>query len=141
MTAKVKLGLFVLSGAAVAVAFAMYEIMSFAGCEEAARAEGFLTVEEALDTPPPDPDVRWVRSDGADLPTQLSPCETPLVSDAHRVAGRQVVLVATDRDRPAADAVRLWKSVRLSVYPTSGVASRAVAEIRAAFTTCAPHGG
>lgn len=39
MTTKTKLGLFMLFDAAAVVAFAMYEIMSFAGCEEAAVAE------------------------------------------------------------------------------------------------------
>lgn len=82
--------------------------------------------------------MRWIRSDGADLPTHLSPCRKPLASDKDRVAGRQLVIEPTEKALRAGRP-RLWKSERLSVYRDAPAAIRAMRELRGALAECARH--
>ena len=100
--------------------------------------EGVLPIESVASKPPPDPDIRWIRTDGANLPTHLTPCRTKLPSDRDRVAGRQIVATPTDAAL-AGGRPPLWKSVRLVVYRDVAAARDAVAELRTALATCARH--
>ncbi len=88
--------------------------------------EGFLPEEERAHVPLTQPDVYWVRNDGADLPTVLTPCGGRLRSDKKRVDGRQLVLVGPT----------LWKASRLVVYRDVRAAKAAVTEIRRALRRC-----
>jgi hypothetical protein len=88
--------------------------------------EGFLPEEERAQVPLSQPDVYWVRNDGADLPPMLTPCGGRLPSDKKRVDGRQLVLVGPS----------LWKAARLVVYRDVRAAKAAVTEIRTALRRC-----
>jgi hypothetical protein len=100
-----------------------------AGRAQVTIPEGFLDVEAVAKKPLSQADVHWVRNDGADLPTMLSPCGGAVPSDTDRVGGRQLVLVGPF----------LWKAERLVVYRDAAAATRALADLRAALTSCAEH--
>lgn len=88
--------------------------------------EGFLPQEETARVPLSQPDVYWVRNDGADLPPMLTVCGRRLPGDKKRVDGRQLVLVGPS----------LWKASRLVVYRNVRAAKAAVTEIRTALRRC-----
>jgi hypothetical protein len=88
--------------------------------------EGFLPEEERARLPLSQPDVYWVRNDGADLPPILTPCRGRPARDNRRIDGRQLVLVGPS----------LWKASRLTVYRDVRAAKAAMSEIRTALRRC-----
>jgi hypothetical protein len=104
-------------------------VSSAGGSTAVVIPEGFLQGEALAKRPLTQPEVRWVREDGADFPPQLNPCGRSFPSDAERVAGRQMILTSA----------RLWKSERLIVYRDLGAAVQAIAELRFAVRDCARH--
>ena len=97
-----------------------------------------MPIEEVAARPPADPEVRYQRDDGMDLPSHLSPCRTALDSDRDRIAGRQVVAAPTRREQVNGRS-RIWKSQRLVIYRNATAAQRSLAELRDALTRCATH--
>lgn len=97
-----------------------------------------MPIEEVAARPAEDPDVRYQRHDGVDLPVHLSPCRTPLAGDRDRVAARQVVVAPTNREQ-VDGRPRVWKAQRLVVSRDTPAARRSVAELRDALARCATH--
>jgi hypothetical protein len=95
------------------------------GKERRVIPEGFMPEEERSQVPLTQPDVYWVRNDGAGLPPMLTLCRRS-PGDKKRVDGRQLVLVGPS----------LWKASRLTVYRDARAAKAAVTEIRTALRRC-----
>jgi hypothetical protein len=91
--------------------------------------EGFLRFEARAATPPPDDQVRWVRTDGTTEPPLLAPCGTAPRSDRPAADVRQLALIHPN----------LWKAERLIVHPTIDAARQTLVELRAALRSCADH--
>jgi hypothetical protein len=94
--------------------------------------DGLLLADARSARPLTEEGLRWERASGPDLPTLISPCGGPLASDADRVGGRQVALVADNR----------WKLERVVVYRDVAAARAAMVELDSALARCAdPPGG
>lgn len=102
-----------------------------AAAEPAFRVPDEFLADEAerLATPLTQEGVRWVRTDGADLPPVASACGGFLASDARRVGAHQLALVSRGG----------WKLRRIVVYGDVAAARDAMAELRTAYRDCARH--